>query len=313
MAVIIPLNNIPYSRQKSKQTVKETYKCACCGHKFSQQSGNFFASQSPLYAGNNNYMPICRECLNSIYTKYCDKMDEKQAVKRICQKFDIYFSESIYQTTEKSDIKGSRISAYVKNSNLRQYSGKTYDDTILDEQSIINNQDDLNDANDNGEQISRTAIKRWGMGYSPDEYKYAEELYKTFKAGNPNADGVQETYIKDLVTTKILQNRAFQEKNADDYTKYMKAYQDTFKNSKLKINSGDGSNLNDENVCWGNWVKDVENYTPAELYQDKKLFDDVDGIKEYFKRFIVRPFKNFFTGSSEMDPEYSILPGDEDE
>lgn len=258
-------------------------------------------------------MPVCRNCLNDIYDKYLTKMDEKQAVKRICQKFDIYFADVIFSSTEKSDTKSSRIAMYVKNSNLRQYSGKTYDNTIEDEQAKISSQDDLEEAIDNGNQISKAAIKRWGMGYTPEEYKFAEELYKTFKTGNPNSDGVQETYIKDLVTTKILQNRAFQENNADDYTKYMKAYQDTFKNSKLKINSGDGNNLNDENVCWGNWVKDVENYTPADLYQDKKLFDDVDGIKEYFKRFIVRPFKNFFTGSSEMDSEYSILPGDEEE
>ena len=311
--MIIPINKAPYSRQNNKQAFPERYKCTCCGKVFSKQIGHFFASQSPLYAGNNNYLPICRECLTTIYDEYCKTMDEKQAVKRICQKFDIYFSGDIYQATEKSDIKGSRISAYVKNSNLRQYAGKTYDNTIVDEQSIISSQDDLSDASENGEQISRLAIKRWGLGYSPEEYKFAEDLYKTFKTGNPNADGVQETYIKDLVTTKVLQNRAFKDNNADDYSKYTKLYQDTFKNSKLKINSGDGNNLNDENVCWGNWVKDVENYTPAELYQDKKLFDDVDGIKEYFKRFIVRPFKNFFTGSSEMDSEYSILPGDEDE
>ena len=294
-------------------TPPEKYKCVCCGKQYTQQIGRFYASQSSIYAGNNSYGPVCKECINNIYAKYCDKMDEKQAVKRICQKFDIYYSDELYQTTEKSNTSQSRIGAYVKNSNLRKYLGKTYDDTILDEQSIISNRDDLSEAVENGEQISRAAIKRWGMGYSPEEYKFAEDLYKTFKAGNPNSDGVQETYIKDLVTTKVLQNRAFQENNADDYSKYTKLYQDTFKNSKLKINSGDGSNLNDENVCWGNWVKDVENYAPAELYQDKKLFDDIDGIKSYFKRFIVRPFKNFFTGSSEMDSEYSILPGDEDE
>ena len=104
---------------------------------------------------------------------------------------------------------------------------------------------------------------------------------------------------------KILQTRALKNKNLDEYEKCTKLYQNTFKASKLKLGS-DINVENDDNAVWGKWIAQCEEICPADLYNDQKLFEDVDGIKEYFNRFIVRPFKNFFMGTKDMDDEYSI-------
>jgi hypothetical protein len=53
-------------------------------------------------------------------------------------------------------------------------------------------------------------------------------------------------------------------------------------------------------------IKDIETYTPAEYFADKKVFADNDGFMNYFLRHIVRPFKNLRSGTREQDPEYSI-------
>ena len=65
-------------------------------------------------------------------------------------------------------------------------------------------------------------------------------------------------------------------------------------------------------ATWGTLIQTIENYTPAEVYKDKKLFRDHDKIEEYFQRYIVRPFRNFFTGSNELDPEHSIKDGEDE-
>ena len=56
----------------------------------------------------------------------------------------------------------------------------------------------------------------------------------------------------------------------------------------------------------------IEKCTPADLYLRPKLFKDMDSAGEYYKRFVTRPFKNFFTGSRDQDPEFSVSIGDED-
>ena len=56
----------------------------------------------------------------------------------------------------------------------------------------------------------------------------------------------------------------------------------------------------------GMWVSDIEKYTPAEFYKDKKLFKDADDIGSYASRFIFRPLKNLLTGSKDLDKEFKL-------
>jgi len=294
---------------------RHEFYCTMCGKKYTVQKGNFYYSQSPLYAGNNKYMSVCRHCVDALFEHYKEVLgDEEEATKRTCCKLDMYFSHEIYESTNKTNESMSRMASMVSRSNIRQHASKNFDDTLDEARTdVLLTESDVAEAQENGEvKITQTAIKRWGLGFSPEEYAFCENLYKMFKLANPRADGVAEVFIKDLVVTKVLQTRAFKANDAENYAKYSKIFQDTLKASKLKMTEEDEQNLNDEEVCWGNFIKDVEQYTPADLYLNKKIFEDVDEIKEYFKRFIIRPFKNFFTGSKDMDEEFSILPGDDD-
>lgn len=300
---------------KGERERKGPFRCSCCGKEYPRQQGNFPFNQSWMYDGNDHYATICLTCLNDMFVRYChDLPSQEDAILRVCMKFDLYYHADVMAMVNKTKAETPFMSAYCSKLGLRQFQGKTFD-TYLEETSTkkISNEDDLAAARDDGAKISAAAIKRWGMGLSPEEYKLADEEYQTLKTANPKADGVQDTYMRDLVKTKILQQRAFFTGNADEYIKYTKAYQDTFKSSKLRMSIDDDADMSDENVCWGRFIQEVEQYTPADLYTNKKLFEDADGIKEYFKRFIVRPFRNFFTGEKVLDDEYSVLPGEEDE
>lgn len=305
---------IPLEKLEIKSTVGKTdgknrsYCCISCGKVYKKQQGVFRAAQSPIYKGNNNYLPVCNKCLNAIFEAYKQEFngDERKAVRRTCMKFDIYYSDNVFDASEKSNVTTDRMSSYISKINLRQYANKTYDTTIDEEEnSIINSQEDVDKANENGTTITQVALDRWGNIFSADEYPEAEKHYKMLKNANQNIDDNQEVYIKDLTIMKILQTRALKNKNLDEYEKCTKLYQNTFKASKLKLGS-DINVENDDNAVWGKWIAQCEEICPADLYNDQKLFEDVDGIKEYFNRFIVRPFKNFFMGTKDMDDEYSI-------
>ena len=60
-------------------------------------------------------------------------------------------------------------------------------------------------------------------------------------------------------------------------------------------------------------IRDIEQYTPAEYFKDKKLFRDADGLGEYFQRFVTRPLRNLMSGEKVMDPEFRVTGRDEDE
>ena len=308
-----PPPKTPVSRGEREK--KGPFRCSCCGTEFPRQQGNFPFNQSRMYDGNDHYCTVCMNCVNELFTRYCyDLNSQEEALLRICMKFDLYYHSDVIAMVNKTKSEVPFMSAYCQKLGLRQFQGKTYD-TYMEETTLkrIESEESLAAAKADGVKISAAAIKRWGMGFSPEEYQMADEQYQLLKTANPKADGVQETYMRDLVKTKILQQRAFLNGNSDEYVKYMKAYQDTFKSSRLKMGSDDDADMSDENVCWGRFIQEVEQYTPADLYTNKKLFEDIDGIKEYFKRFIVRPFKNFFTGENALDEEYSVLPGEEEE
>ena len=53
-------------------------------------------------------------------------------------------------------------------------------------------------------------------------------------------------------------------------------------------------------------IEEIEKYTPAEYYKDKKLFKDTDEIGNYWERFIKRPLKNLILGSKVRDTEFYV-------
>lgn len=293
-------------KKDTKKAPKEFF-CTHCGKDFSVRKGNFFASQSPIFE-NEGYLPICRRCLNNLYEFYADKFgSERDAVKRICMKFDIYFSDEIYEIARKLVTKErSIIACYVSKCNLTQYKDKTFDTTLDEENNTtIQDEEDLEKISTQSSVPTQKAIKFWGFGYEPEEYKMLEEHYKMLTLQFSNADGIQDALIKDLCIIHIFKQRAIKEQNFDDVDKFMKLYQQTMKTGGLKPrNSDDG--IADENAVWGTFIRDVELYSPADIYKDKTMFKDFESVKDYFERFILRPMKNFFTGQTIQDEEYSV-------
>ena len=105
---------------------EDYYKCCTCGKKYTKQSGNFSYSQSPLYKGNNSFLPICNHCLENLVEQYTEILgSQNEAIKRICLHWDMYFNETILNSTKKIDANRSRIKNYVRNSNHNQNNGKT--------------------------------------------------------------------------------------------------------------------------------------------------------------------------------------------
>lgn len=153
--------------------------CCRCKRQHKKQKGNYPASQSPLYKGNGGYLTICNHCIDELFEHYKLVLEnEADAIKRICLKFDIYWNQEIYAMLNKASTSQSRIRAYISKTNLYKYIGKTYDDT-LDEENIVitssvidNNTNSINYLAEDvySPSIDEEIVKYWGTGFTPEMY-----------------------------------------------------------------------------------------------------------------------------------------------
>ena len=52
--------------EEQEMLIKKPYQCVTCGKRYATQKNNFAYSQSPLYNGNNNFLPTCNHCLDNL-------------------------------------------------------------------------------------------------------------------------------------------------------------------------------------------------------------------------------------------------------
>ena len=117
------------------------------------------------------------------------------AIKIICQKYDIYYDVSLLNTSRKITKTRSRIHNYISKSNLRQYSGKTYD-TTLDEERKGNVIENFHDTKENKSKTRIKTIKFWGAGFTDDDYDYLQEQYDDWTSRHECKTKTQEEVFK---------------------------------------------------------------------------------------------------------------------
>ena len=287
------------------------FQCSCCGRRYKKQAGNFSYSQSAIYNGNNHYLTTCCECVDNLVEQYTAMLGSQDAaIKRVCMKFDIYYNEQILGTKKKENMNRSRIKTYIREMNLHQHSGKTYDTYLMEQNGeAIDNYEDMQSLTLEGEHISKAMFYRW-QGVGKDDMMFLEEHYKMLKKQNPNVDSNGEIFIRDLCTTKLLQTKAIKANDITSYDRLTKLYRDTFVQAGLKtVQEEDKSNDNPLGVN----AAIIAQYTPEEFYKDKKLFKDFDGIGEYLERHVLRPLRNLEFNENKQDIKYHIGDENEDE
>ena len=246
-------------------------------------------SQSPLYRGNHGYIPTCRNCIDEMFNHYKQVMgDEKEALKRICMKFDIYWNEEVYNMLSKANTSTSRVLTYIARTNLIKYQGKTYDDTLDEEYnsalSAYIRPVLTDDEGDNeGVQIDESVRAFWGAGFNDAWYEELNSRYDYWTSKFPTdfelGVGTQallrqicilETQInKDLMAGKPV------EKLVNSLNTLLGSA--NLKPEQLKKDEAIDSSI--ENMPLGVGVKKWEDTRP--LPDMAPEFKDVDGIIKY--------------------------------
>lgn len=173
-------------RTQSEGQVLGTQKfyCSRCGRAFSRQKGYFPVSHSPIYRGTG-YLPICNDCVEEMYDMYREQLGgEREAMRRMCMKLDLYWSDSIFDMTERTAGINSKVRNYIGKTNIIRFVNKCFDDTIDEigdpsDVRRIDMQTDMQQEDAHGpdeeEPVPAEVVDRWGDGYTPRMYAELEQ------------------------------------------------------------------------------------------------------------------------------------------
>lgn len=243
-----------------------------------------------MWRENGGYLPVCRHCVDELYDHYKEVLvDEKASLKRICLKFDIYWGEDVYKMLNKTSTTNSRVLSYISKSNLYQFIGKTFDDT-LDEEAAANadktawalRQNDIDpEDGDEQTQIDQEVIDLWGPGLTPSMYMELEQRRNYWMSHLPN--GVEigiglEALIRQICNMEVDINRDRAAGKSVD--KAIGTLNTLLGSAMLKPSQkSDGADSAAEKTPFGVWIKKWEDKRP--IPEPDPEMQDVDGIVRY--------------------------------
>lgn len=264
--------------------------CSCCGKEFTRQQDKFFKNNySDLYKSNNGFLTVCKECVLERYEKYKFELDSAEdAMRLICQNFDMYFSLNIFESAKK--LGKGYCSSYFARTNLMQGKDKTSINT-LKEEAADKIRTSLQVEN---EDISEDTVRFWGTGYTISEYKMLDEEYSSWVVNKNNGDKPNkslETVFKQSCMILIDLQRARASGKTSDITSLSKAYLDCLTSAGLKPIQEDNTSVAEKNSL-GVLIEKWEQSEPVPEISSE--FADVDKIKHYidvfFKGHLCRMF-----------------------
>lgn len=262
----------------------QKYYCCRCGTAYSRQKGYFPVSHSPMYRGSG-YLPICSDCIEDIYEQYRSMLsDDKEAMRRICMKLDLYWSDDIYAMVERTAGVNSRIRSYIGKTNIMKYIDKTFDDTLYEEAQ--RNSDSKSDsfnfdlsqdnvAEKDDTPIDKELIDFWGPGYTYDFYMELERRFKDWTNGAAVEDPSERSLYKQICLLEVIIARDSAQGKAID--KNVNALNTLLGSMNLKPAQKKGDIDEDiENMPLGVGIQKWENSRPLpETPKDKR---DIHGI-----------------------------------
>ena len=276
--------------------------CTACGEA-KKPNIDFYLSRSKLYKFNDARMPICKECLSSLFKELNAKYsDETKALYHLCMLFDIYFSKELVEKSNSNNNYGEEdnlLKTYMKNINsLRQYkfeSSMSSDCIVLDD-SLIKYEEkdkeiDIYEEREMTPELKRLCLKRWGSGYSDEDYLYLEDNYAEFYEAYAHDTPAERMLLMNITKTLLEGEKSRKSGDKKGYENMLKLVSSMLTDAAIKPSQK--KTMGDEvGECFGVFIENLEKNEPVNEAIDD--FADVDGIGKYIDKQFVKPFAKIF-------------------
>jgi hypothetical protein len=272
-------------------------------------SGNFY-NATDLFLDTNGLMSICADCIDDMFNAYLETTKSVElSVHKICAILNvIYLPAAVeaakkYNETRMSNGRDATKKFFGRYKSkikifLKEYTTQadneidmTYKaDEVGTLQYSVITEDDTPDFEE---------LKAFWGTENRDDIEFLENEMSKYRAGYVLDTPAQTTLVKELCY-KILEIDKDRRVNKSVDAK-LKSLQALMTSMGISPNMEKAAGAGRSAECFGAWIKDIEEKTPAEWHQDKSIFRDVDNIEEYSEKYITSPLRSFITGNKEFD------------
>jgi hypothetical protein len=260
-----------------------------------QNKKNYYISSSRIFSGIG-VLPVCKDCLGILFGEYVTKYESEQmAMYKLCERFDMPFTTSAFNGAKAHSEKTGWLlyQSYFKE--LNSLGGANGYGTCFDNGERIENKlDDIEDFTLNNGDFDEELKIFWGYGLDTKDYLFLETELAGWKQTH-KCDNRAELILLKEICMKILEIRK-QREIGGNVSKEQKELQELMKTASVDPAKANAISSGQSVDRFGVWIKDIEQYKPAEWWEEQEKYKDMDGFIPYIKNYIVRPIKNFFTG-----------------
>lgn len=273
--------------------------CHRCGTAYGRRKGFFPVSYGILYKGLG-YLPYCRQCVDEMFDRYYAECgDQKKAVRQMCRKLDIYWSEGSYELAEKTSATKSLMTSYLARVGTAKNAGKSYDDTLREEGVLWKSverpmfgvyvaqeapsEPKVEEAPQESEEPVPDEVRDfWGPGYTPEMYRELEQRRAYYMAKFPEGyepDIGTEVIIRQICNLEIEINKG--RTTGGNIAQSVKVLNELLGSANMKPIQKKAGELDAEleRTPMGVWIQRWEEKRPVP--EPDPEFQDHDGIIRY--------------------------------
>lgn len=260
-------------------------------------TGKAFFDSVDTILDSNGLMSICKNCCNEICNEYkFIHKDDRTALKYACRDLNVLFDESIFQITQKyrqtvakrsvtgevklfSTYKGKLSSIGVFNKNITAIDG-SFDNEII----IEANPD-----------IPKELALFWGKGFTLEDIESLQYKYNQWKKTTKDDTESEKVLLKEICI-KLWEMEKKRIHQLPTTKEDLKDLQDLMKTASVDPAKANIASAGKSLDAYGVWIKDVEQFRPAEWFDQQEKYKDMDGFSLYIYNYVTRPIRNFIKG-----------------
>lgn len=274
-----------------------------------------FHSALDNFLDSNGFFSVCKSCIDNIFNGFMNSSmnDINESIYKTCKVLNVLYVEKVVESVRLHISKSEEKERTYKIFSLyKSHLGRhlSLNQGVLGtfvESPVIFSKGDTVDSIENETTEFKDYLKIfWGNGLSVEDYNYLESELGRWKKTHSCSNAAEETLLREVCFTQLEIRKSRLEGN--DPSTLIKRLQDLMKTANLASPVAASQSQD----VFGVWIKEIETKTPAEWWEDNRIFKDVDGLMVYINDFIVRPIRNFIMSTRDFKISEEIGVEDDD-
>ena len=150
-------------------------------------------------------------------------------------------------------------------------------------------------------EISEDTKRFWGSGFTDEEYIFLENKHYEWMESCAPSTVSERTNIQHICLTLLRIHNKIRNNNDKDIDKDYTTLDKLIKTAGYDAASSKKMNETDAVQAFGKWIADIENNSPAELFEEPDLYVDYNNKQKYYQDYVTRACKNLITGNRDFE------------